>query len=295
MIRDISKWFSGKSRTILLTEIEPLLVQAYDQKFWPKGASRKVVAALNKQNVAIKFARANERDHNDREGEPEGLLDDIRDNRKKSWNAKLEAHDILMAMHFGQVLKAPGLVDLAQKLVPFVRNESEKAALEIATGWVKDFAPVGELIAKLDATRPVPTYVFKTLSPSVVSNVGADIGIKMTSIRMPEIEVIWVTRTIEVNGQPREVEFPMARIKWPEGTRHFVSRFSLGSRAGHEQCHACGHAIKDPYNWAPILADTDDGPVSLWVGRDCARQLFGVVISAGDMEYLDRLMAAKVG
>jgi len=294
LITNIEKWFTGKALDLIQDEIRPLLVEAYDQGFWPKGASRKVVAALNKQTIAAKFARKNERDWNaNREDDSllEGLLSDVGDDRIHHYSSKIRAYPLLHAMLYGQVSQAILLRDLPAKLREFTRNEAETAALETAATWVQDFLPVARLIEQLDATRPIPTYVFTTLSPTVVKNVGVEMGIELTTFRFPEITVTWVEQVITVDGRERTIRRPVARILWPEGTRHNVSRFSSGSRAGHEQCHACGHAIKNPFNWAPLVAETGAGPVSLWVGRDCAQKFFGVKASTDDIEYLDRLRA----
>jgi hypothetical protein len=78
----------------------------------------------------------------------------------------------------------------------------------------------------------------------------------------------------------KTVRLPVGRMLWPEGTTHRESRYAHGS----SNCHACGHQIRSPYNWVPLVAQTATGPVSLWVGRDCARNLFQAEVT-GDGRY----------
>lgn len=268
----IEKWYTGKALTVIQTYVLPTLAAAEAQGYWPKGASRKVTAALNKQSVAQKFARANDRGYNDRQKRPTGLLGDIQDVRgPEGFKATLKGWELVHAMQFGQFSRAERCLTLAKALVPFAETQAESAALATAYEWAKDFAPVAALVALLDSRRPVPVVVAKTLSRTVLDNVGNCLNISLDSIEFPKIIYVWETRTNKL-GEKYQVSVP--EILWPEGTRHKVSRFSHGSHAGNSQCEACGHAIKNAFNWLPLVGQTPEGPVSLWVGRDCAKKLF---------------------
>jgi len=267
----IRKWYSGKGLKILDEYVLPTLAAAEAQGYWPPGAARKIRAALNKQTVANKFARANERRRdvsgNQHQDGDQGLLDDIAACRgDRHFEAKLRGWDLLFAMEFGAYEKAPKLRDLAGKLRPYAQGPAEQAALDRAAEWVRNFIPVAELVLRLDESRPPPEYVFAEVSPAVYANVGKALEIDFTTVRAPNI--IW----------PKEAVMPIT--DWPEGTRHGVSRFARGSTTGtgYALCEACGHAIKRN-NWVPLVADTAAGPVSLWVGRDCAATLFGAKIT----------------
>lgn len=49
--------------------------------------------------------------------------------------------------------------------------------------------------------------------------------------------------------------------------------------ASRHQCQACGHAIKNVFNWVPLVVDSAAGvPHAMWVGKDCAQTLFGVTV-----------------
>lgn len=276
----ILKWYTGKALATVRDYVIPTLEQAERDGFWPKGASRKVTAALRKASVAERFARANDRGFNDRTPDPEGLLSDIQNIRgARSYDATLKGWDLNHAMMFGSFVHAPKLLGLAVALKPYARTEAERAALQTARDWAADFAPVGALVKMLDARRPKPVIVCGTLSPTVAGNVGRAMGVDLATIEVPEMITRWEERTIK--GQ--QVEVAVVEIIWPEGTRHGVSRFSYGT-AHNDQCHACGHAIRNAYNWVPLVARTAKGPVSLWVGKDCAKKLFGCTVE-GEAEY----------
>jgi hypothetical protein len=287
---NLRRWYSGKALITLDTYVIPTLKQAEQDEAWPTGASRKVRAALNKQTVAIKFANANERKSPDgrilpRDETTMGLLDDVSDNRARYWDAKLRSAPLVHAMMFGQFTHAPKLIKLAQDLLPHCATNTERAALATALQWTTDNAPVAELVARLDATRPKPVYVFAAISKTIYASVSTAMGIDFTSIASPKIT--WDKVKTTIAGKTAYIWVPT--IHWPAGTKHNTSKFSYGSKAGNDQCQACGHAIRNNYNWVPLLATTTKGPVSLWVGRDCAESLFGCKITAGSAEFAQRL------
>jgi hypothetical protein len=73
----------------------------------------------------------------------------------------------------------------------------------------------------------------------------------------------------------KTVKTHVAYLVWPKGTVHGASRFHATNN--NAQCQACGHAIKNPFNWVPVLVDNKAGvPHSVWVGRDCAEKIFGI-------------------
>jgi hypothetical protein len=269
----IEKWYSGKALGAIQSYVLPMLAQAEAEGCWPKGASRKVRAALNKQAVALKFANANDR--RDRDHGTEGLLSDVSDDRRPGYYSECRGWLLVHNMMFGQFARAREALVLADALKPHCVNDAERHALALARQWAQDFAPVAELVVLLDSRRPRPVLVCKTLSRTVLDNVGRAMDIDLDSIEAPKMEMEWV-ETLLPNGQV--VQMPRVKVLWPEGTRHDTSRFAYGV-AFNQQCHACGHAIKNPFNWVPLLAQTPQGPVSLWVGRDCAKNLFECEVS----------------
>lgn len=276
----IERWYSGKALKVIQDYVLPTLAQAEANGYWPKGASRKVKAALNKQTVAAKFARANDRDWNLREKNPSGRLVDITSERDGDRTRAVRGWDVMHAMMFGLFENATKCLTTVWQLGQYSVNDAELEALKTAQDWAVDFKPVAELVKLLDSRRPRPVVVCKTLSPTVLRNVGGAMGVSLDSIQFPEIVWKWVTMLAK---DGTEYQISVGEIKWPAGTRHNTSRFAAGT-AHNEQCHACGHAIKRSDNWVPLLAQTPSGPASLWVGRDCASKLFGCEV-AGEADW----------
>jgi hypothetical protein len=262
----------GKAHERVL-QILPLLGESERLGAWLPKASRTVRAVLSKQPAAEAFARANERrrSHVGRSDLDVGLLEDVRDVRgKMAHEAKYRGWHLVYAMMFGRFWDAPQLVELADRLASHTENDAERLALARARQWAVDFSPLARVVAQLDATRPKPSYEFGEISATVRSNVQDEMKLAFETVRVPEIR--WTKVQVEVKGQL--VWTWVGEVLWPEGTRHGASRFSV-SAAGADQCQACGHAIRDSGNWCPLLLDGPGGPASLWVGRDCARHLFG--------------------
>lgn len=132
------------------------------------------------------------------------------------------------------------------------------------------FAPIVVAIEALNRRIPPPVITQAGASPTVTRTL-ASLGATAVSPCPMERKLV---RRKTAKGD--EVETLVWLLKWPEGTRHNTSRYSSG-----HQCQACGHAIRNGHNWAPLVLTTDDGPKSLWVGHDCARTLFGVDYSSG--------------
>ena len=246
---NILKWYSGKALTVVRDYALPVLAQAEELGYWPKGTSRKVKAALNKQTVAIKYARAN---------------------RPASYSSP--RHGVNHAMMFGLYEQAPKCLDT-------ITSEAHVSGCE----WAEDFVQVARLVALLDSRRPVPVVVLGTLSRTVLDNVGRSMQVELDSIASPEQRIKWV----KLMHKGEEIEVAEVEIIWPEGTRHNTSRYAHNINAHNDQCHACGHAIRNGFNWVPLVATTPRGPVSLWVGRDCAKKLFGCDVT-GDAVYTER-------
>ena len=272
----ILRWYTGKALAQVKGEALPLLEQARQRESWPPGASRRVRALLLRQSVAERFGRRNDRrEHADGD---EGLLVDVGEARGANYYAsKVRGWTVVHAMSFGNFAMAPEVLALCDRLASHCVCDAERAALETARGWARDFLPIAELVALLDATRPKPVYVFQEISRTVSDNVGGAMGLEFSSVRVPEIR--W-TKVEEVDPKTGRTTFAwVGEIIWPLGTLHDRSLYAIRASC----CHACGHRIYDPYNWIPLVADPREGdgpPSSLWVAKDCARHLFGVVVHA---------------
>ncbi len=276
----ILEWFSGKARETIITFTVPALVESDQFGYWKKGVARTVRATLNKQNVAAKWAREVEKALEVDYGHPlrEGLT----------------------SMRFGSYGQAPrmltegALEKLHKKPYFHTTKGTAQNVNEVIERWARANAEVAALIAMLDERRPKPVVVMKTLSPTVAKTIGDHVGIDVSTIQSPPMHGEWV----EFVYKGKKCRVYEIVIDWPEGTLHNRSRFHHSGN--HEQCQACGHAIRDPFNWVPVLAYGDEplehqlldvaaraAPYSLWVGRDCAQKLFGCEVD-GDAIYRGR-------
>jgi hypothetical protein len=266
---NIEQWFSGKSLEGAIYALN-LLNRSVDEGQWLKGASHKVRAALNKQNVAKKLALA--------------LRGNVAD------------HDLQYAlsdMSYGSFDRADHCMAIQDPPAGWATT-FEKEALALVRRWAADWAPISAQLAMLDARRSRPVVVCKTLSPSVVANLTTQLGLDLTTVFVPPQHGEWreIERPIKGDryGRTERVQVWHSWIEWPVGTAHNRSRFCDGSQAGNSQCHACGHAIKDPYNWCPLVAVAPQGQLyALWVGKDCARKLLECEVNSGEAVYENRV------
>lgn len=262
----ILEWFSGKSRDTIINVTIPALVESEALEYWKKGVSRTAKATLNKQNIAAKWAREVEKALGVNYSHP--LYEGLSNMRYGSFGCapKMLTVEALAKLHGEQYF-----------LVKRGLSQNVNAVIE---RWARANAEVTELVDLLDSRRPKPVVVMKTLSPTVAKNVSAHIGLDVSTIQSPPMHGEWVERVIK----GRKVKVYAIVIDWPDGTLHNRSRF-LHS-ANNALCQACGHAIQDPYNWVPILSyDAGNTPYALWVGRDCARKLFGCEVE-GEAIYV---------
>lgn len=271
-LENILEWFSGKSREAVVTRALPALTESVALGYWQKGVARGVRAALNKQNVAVKWAR-----------EVEVAL---------GVDYRHPLRDGLSNMRYGAYGRAPRMLvegeleKLRSKTYFYTKKGVSQDVGEVIERWARANAEVAELVDLLDARRPRPVIVMKTLSPTVAQNISRHIGIDVSTIQSPPMHGEWV----EYVYKGKKCLVYEVIIDWPEGTLHNKSRFLQS--ANHMQCQACGHAIKHPFNWVPILAygpkeqgsPREETPYSLWVGRDCAEKLFGAKVE-GDAIY----------
>ncbi len=152
-------------------------------------------------------------------------------------------------------------------------SDSAKATLDAAREWTTGWAPVLDAIEQLDATRPKPVFTPIGASPTVTRTLE-QLGIvsSIETLRMCPIK--WEKEEY-VDKQGKTAYKWVAYLDPPVGTKRNSSRHASGNH-----CHACGHAIRNPYNWVPLLVDDASGQIHLiMVGRDCSETLFGVKVT----------------
>ncbi len=125
--------------------------------------------------------------------------------------------------------------------------------------------------------RKVPVFTKMNASPTVSAEL-----VRQGAEQVEVAEIVYEERE-GVTKDCKKYFYRVAKIVWPEGCKHNTSRYAAGTNH-NAQCHACGHAIRNAYNWVPlVLTDKAGAKKSLWVGRDCAETLFGVKMD-GELE-----------
>lgn len=252
MYADFLKWFTGKSlenAQIALKMVEESLKEGY----WIKGTSRKVHSILTKANVAQKIAR-----------EYDYALHDFFGVDDRSYG-----HYMYMTLMYGKDYRQFMNVTTARRSTT---NEDIQRVISLYEQYIIDFSDIWAAVKQLDNTRPRPVFTTMNASPTISAELkrqGA-VTVEVCPIEWEKVE----------DPKTGKISF-WAVLVWPENTIHGSSRYTQKSM---DQCHACGHAIRNPFNWVPLILTDDKGQKkSLWVGRDCSATLFGVKME-GDLE-----------
>ncbi len=161
----------------------------------------------------------------------------------------------------------------------------KKHSVEFLKAWTAFYVEHQEACKELDLARPLPVVTKVGLSPTVTKTfkeMGLDLD--LPSIKLAEIAYRMIPRRNANIKSPeygeilydKNGEMIMEReyyVKWSEGIKHGRSRFSARNR----QCEACGHGIPSG-NYVAIEAFDNNlkNLISLWVGCDCAKNIFGV-------------------
>jgi hypothetical protein len=269
----VLSWFTGKA-LVNMTEALDALDRSIAQGFWEKGWSRKVRAAATKATKAISYGRKARRLK---------LFPEL--------NYKLEHYEEISAAKYLVEWMIHGHVRASD--VAKVKSEdhlslAQRLAVDTARKFSEELEPVYAAMERLDATRPKAVFTSIGLSPTVTRTL-AGLGIETNgakfTIECPEMK----TEEIEtVDAKGKKSYRTVITIVWPEGCRHHSSRFPMMAGTNYLQCESCGHAIRNAFNWVPLLVQVEGQPArSMWVGRDCAEKLFGFKIE-GEIEIANR-------
>ncbi len=284
-MKTMLKWFTGKSLENATLALD-MLQASIDNGSWLPKHSSKVRAALTKANVAQKWAKANRfeletiglrpvpishRPPGQSDEQAEKSTYKTPDNRR-GWNV---AHTLSYCQPVSR-LDFVALRDEAKG------SPDHLKLLDYAEGFARDFAPAQEAMDKLDATRPRPVFTSLGVSPTLTRTL-TDMGIQGTMETVRPCPEKWELEE-HIDKKTGRVNYAwVCYLLFPENTVHRASRHAHGGGV-HTQCHACGHAIRNNYNWVVLLVDDAKGvPHSIWVGRDCAMSLFGIKVT-GEIE-----------
>lgn len=180
--------------------------------------------------------------------------------------------ELYMCVQYGQGnrLKEVPSDEQITKLYP-------KVPLSVVRAWIELCVEKHNAFELLNAARPVPVITAIGLSPKVTATLTeCGLDLDLPSIRMAKIEH-YDQPAFNDDGTPKfhkNGERAMDRIyyvAWSEGIKHMRSRFAVAGG-----CEACGKRIPSRL-FVPIEATCKkQGLISMWLGCDCARNIFGV-------------------
>lgn len=169
----------------------------------------------------------------------------------------------------GASRRCRSVLNLAKASKKLLKNPKALATFRSLLGEIET------ITSKWDSIRPKPTFTKLGASPTVTATLN---DLKAIDVDVCPIEF----KLVEDKNGARYVGF----LIWPEGILHHTSKYSYTD--SNQQCQACGHAIKNATNWLPLILSSSDGKKrSLWVGRDCAKTLFGINMG-GELEIEGR-------
>jgi hypothetical protein len=193
-----------------------------------------------------------------------------------------------MCLRFGSTPHC-GVDHIANRLETMTNQDGKlirgKHSMAFVKAWVALCEEKGIICAALDEARPKPVITDIGLSPRVTTTLEEmDLRVDLPSIKMAEIKYNLVPRRIADRKNPNFGQLMMSRdgnaslldkayyVAWTPGTLHRVTRFS-GLNCN---CEACGKHIPSGM-FVPIEADDRKiGHIGMWIGCDCARNIFGV-------------------
>ncbi len=183
-----------------------------------------------------------------------------------------ERFELEQCLNYGHPLRADIEPSDLRELAP-------KLPLDVARAWITLCRAAHAAIVALDAARPKPVVTPIGLSPKVTKTLTeCNLDLELSSIKPAKIDfyerhMVVIPKdgaaycALDRDGRPvpEKVYYPA----WTLGIKHGMSRF-------HHGCQACGKRIPSG-RYVPVEAVCKRiGLVSLWLGCDCARNIFGI-------------------
>ena len=262
-LTDCLQWFSGKSLEKAQQAIG-WVEQSLAQGYWVPKTSRTARAVLSKPNLAKKLFNQNK------------WLEDLRvKGDEEFFNT---GYQLRHAVAYGG-MESLHKVDF-EKIYQLRISPKEREVLVQLRPFKAAFLEVWGAMAVLDASRPIPEFTHLGVSLTLTATLEA---LKAQKVTVCPLKFVKVARH---TPQGKLYYANVAICDWPQGTVHRTSRYQ--GTPQNEQCEACGHAIKNGFNWVPLIFWGKDGiQRSLWTGRDCAQRLYGVRMT-GELEIEEK-------
>ena len=258
----------ANSKKTKLIEGMAILTRSLEQGGWESRGSVKVMAAIHQQLLKV----------------PDSVHSQFEYNTKE----KEDAFSAYMIANYG----ADCYLDtdlFVNYILPFCN--SKKGQTE---SFLRAFRALQAEVAAaweyLDNQHPIPVITAIGLSPRVTATLKEmNLEIDISSVKPPRTENV-LEQAIRWSDFSKKTK-PMVRkngkklmkwvtyIRWTKGIVHHTSRFSNIDYSGVSRacCEACGKGIPSG-RLVPIEAkDTKNNRlVSMWLGEDCARNIFGI-------------------
>lgn len=192
------------------------------------------------------------------------------------------AYELQMCLRFGQPMPLKDREALDQLLADdAVQQQLQDIRLTPAAvrAWSQLCLDKVLAVEHLDKLRPQPVVTAIGLSPKVTKTLTeCNLDLHLPSIRMAKIVydkiLIWNgDGSPKLNRLTGQQDYNLEpRVEWSPGIYHNQSRFSRGWC-----CQACGKNIPS-FRYVPVEAYDKKGErlVSLWLGCDCASNIFGI-------------------
>lgn len=160
----------------------------------------------------------------------------------------------------------------------FTRQGKEikiKHSLEVIKAWIELCDEVKEARMRLDKYRTLPVITEIGVSPRVTRtleemNMSA-VGYKVKLAELERHEE-WIKVKNSKTGELVDFLNIWYTVKWTKGIQHRKSRFGMLSC----NCEACGKRIPSGRFVAMEMHKDNGETFSMWVGTDCASNLFGI-------------------
>lgn len=292
---NVLNWFSGKGKEKAALALQ-LVAESVAQGYWVPGASRKVRAVLSKANVARNF------------GIKHGyIIESLKVGyevpSRSGYGTRDAAYEtasaLASALKYADYYRVQKVdFDLLRKAAG--DNDELRSIVETGARYAADHAELVRALNELDAQRPAPVFTQLGVSRTVTKTL-AEMGLVGT---VAETSRVCPTKRIQIEATDANGKVVLDKktgkpvLIWvrvwdfPANTVFGESRFHIYNG----QCEACGHGIRNPMNWLPVLIDDKAGvPHAVWTGTDCARNVFGIKSSKLSESDLLKVVPANEG
>lgn len=221
----------------------------------------------------------------------------------KNAPAQDSAWALMMSLQYGKSYKGTlSIGDAFHILKKQLKNNHSNRAPKISVteeqveAWVQLCNEKATAIEWLNSARPIPVITDMGASPKVLRTLDEmNLALTASSLKFPKLERREKPyKYINVyTGEEETGKHVYYVTIWEKGIKHGQSRFSGFAPSGHCRCDACGKSIPSGM-LVPLEGKDNRGQwMSMFVGTDCAKSLFGVKDIGIDMNVDQSIEEAK--